>query len=178
MVCSKERDKYPFDIQHRAIISYAADAPNDFTVLQGQITARLKVGVQRSETLRQISETETVAPVAGLSQNELAVLAVLAGDVSTTEGVARLWSIQQDAERAGLTKIGFTLSVRRLQAKALVRQGTDRDQDGDEFPTIGITELGWDWIEANEDRFVLQRPSKKRVEYLGESEITDDDIPF
>jgi hypothetical protein len=32
MVCSHERPdkKYPFDIQHRTIIPYVADAPSDF----------------------------------------------------------------------------------------------------------------------------------------------------
>jgi hypothetical protein len=45
MVCSKERDKYPFDIQHRTVISYTADAPNDFSTLQDKITARLVAGL-------------------------------------------------------------------------------------------------------------------------------------
>jgi len=40
MVCSDERTnhRYPFDIQHRAIINYKAEAPRDFDSLQNSIT--------------------------------------------------------------------------------------------------------------------------------------------
>src|SRR5580658_2497581 len=60
MVCSKERPdkKYPFDIQHRTIILYCADAPSDFDTLQHSLTARIKALLTKSETLRQIAETE------------------------------------------------------------------------------------------------------------------------
>jgi hypothetical protein len=175
MVCSKEREKYPFDIQHRAVISYAAEAPMDFTTLQHKITERLNAGVKKGETIRQMSETETVAPVAGLTQHELTALAILAGDVGRTDGLVSLWSIQQDTERAGLTKLGFTLAIRRLLTKAFVRQTMDTDDNGHEYPALGVTDAGWDWIVANEDRFVLQRVSKKTAQSVG---ITEDDIPF
>src|ERR1017187_10997241 len=43
MVCSHERPdkKYPFDIQHRAIIPYVADAPSDFETLKQSLTDRI-----------------------------------------------------------------------------------------------------------------------------------------
>ena len=30
LVCSEEREKFPFDVQHRTIITYATDSPRDF----------------------------------------------------------------------------------------------------------------------------------------------------
>ncbi len=42
MVCSEERpgNKYPFDIQHRSIIPYMADAPSDFEKLRTNLRIR------------------------------------------------------------------------------------------------------------------------------------------
>ena len=44
MVCSHERPdkKFPFDIQHRPIIPYVADAPSDFERLKQSLTERMK----------------------------------------------------------------------------------------------------------------------------------------
>lgn len=44
MICSEERTgkKYPFDIQHRSIIPYLADAPSDFDKLRESLTERSK----------------------------------------------------------------------------------------------------------------------------------------
>lgn len=71
MVCAGERQKFPFDIQHRSIILYATESPRDFVDLRDSITERIKAQLDKGEVLRQIEETEQVAPVAGVSQPEL-----------------------------------------------------------------------------------------------------------
>jgi nucleoside 2-deoxyribosyltransferase len=173
IVCSNEREgKYPFDIQHRAIIKYRVDAPDDFDVLRTKITKRIEALLEKGEALRQIADTEQVAPVAGLSQAELTVLAVLAGSVGVPDGYVSVFSVQQDAERAGLTKLGFALGVRRLIAKSFVGASLDNDHNGDQYDTLKVTSAGWDWIDANETRFVLRRIVPDR------EAPTNDDIPF
>ncbi len=64
MVCSEERAgrKYPFDIQHRSIIPYMADAPSDFDKLRESLTAKLKAISERSEVLDQIAELNASQP--------------------------------------------------------------------------------------------------------------------
>ena len=179
MVCSNEREqkKYPFDIQHRAIIEYTVDAPSDFGALQQKITARIKALLEKGETLRQLSETEQVAPVAGLSQPELTVLAALAGNVGIPDGKVSIYSVQQDAERASLTKLGFALGLRRLTGKSFVETTEDADYNGNAFDALKLTDAGWDWIESNESRFIIKRASgtKQGSKVI---EIIDDDIPF
>ncbi len=179
MVCSNERDskKYPFDIQHRTTIPYTIDAPGDFDNLKDKIAERIKALLERGATLRQIAATEQVAPVGGLSQPEITVLAVLAGKVVVPAGTASVWSVQQDAERASLTTIGFTLGIRRLTAKPLVQATTFTDQNDCDVDALRVTDAGWDWIDANEERFVLRRLSKAELIALN-AEIGDDDIPF
>src|ERR1035437_8845260 len=65
MVCSNERTgkKYPFDIQHRAIIPYVADAPSDFETLKQSLTDRMKALLTKREALSQIAETEQVSTI-------------------------------------------------------------------------------------------------------------------
>jgi hypothetical protein len=178
MVCSSEREskKYPFDIQHRAIIPYTVDAPEDFERLRAGITVRIKALLEREETLHKMAETEQVAPVAGLSQSELTVLAVLAGSVGVPDGMVAIYSVQSDAERAGLTKLGFALGLRRLTAKSLVEACGYTDQNGYDIDALRVADTGWNWIEANESRFVLRRPTKAELAEI--TEISDDEIPF
>jgi hypothetical protein len=168
MVCGTGREKYPFDIQHRTIIRYEADAPEDFAALQKKITARLVAALQKAEALNQI-ESESVAPIAGLSQGELVLLAVLAGEVITPDSGVGVYSLQKSTEKEGLTKTGFALALRRLQVKSMVQDVTLTNNNDYDYPGIRVADKGWDWIDANEERFVLKRPEVK---------FTDDDIPF
>ncbi|MGH6848828.1 MAG: hypothetical protein ACREC0_15760 [Methylocella sp.] len=114
VTCSDERTgKYPFDIQHRTVIRYKSEAPQDFDQLRADVTERLKALLTKTEALRQIAETEQVAPTRGLSQLELYVLAAVAGDVSFPGSATSLYSVRQEVERAGLTAVGFSLGLRR-----------------------------------------------------------------
>ena len=92
MVCSTEREGkgFPFDIQHRTIIEYKVDAPDDFDKLRTAITARIKASLERGEDLRRLGNIEQVAPVAGLTMEQLTVLAVSASAVGAPESIAAL----------------------------------------------------------------------------------------
>lgn len=123
IVCAAEREgkKYPFDIQHRTVTSYTSDAPEDFQHLQGNITSRLNALVEKGATMRQLAASEqVVAPVDGLGQGEMVVLAMLAGSVVSPDACYGLWRLQQDTEKAGLTKLGCTLGIRKLSAKKFI----------------------------------------------------------
>jgi hypothetical protein len=172
MVCSDERTgkKYPFDIQHRSIIPYLADSPSDFEKLKESLTTRVKALLQKGETLQKLAEADPVATVEGLSQAEIVVLAVIAGSsFSPTHGVA-LYGAKNDAERAGLTNMGFNIGIRRLLAKKFIEViDLFDEQNGEPYDGVRVLESGWTWIDTNEARFVLYRPSK---------EYSTDDIPF
>lgn len=122
MVCSEERvgKKYPFDIQHRSVIPYLADSPSDFEKLKGSLTKRIEALLTKSEALQRISEADPVATVHGLTQPELLVIAVLAGESFNDQSAVGAHGARRDAERAGITSLGFNLGVRRLAAKGFV----------------------------------------------------------
>jgi hypothetical protein len=178
MICSLEREgkRFPFDIQHRHITEYKTDAPDDFDKLKTTITARIKALLQRREGLRRLGKIDQVAPVAGLTIEELTVLAVTAGTSGAPESKASLYVVQSDAERANLTKLGVAVGLRGLIMKGFVQRTVDTDHNDITYPAIEVMDAGWDWIENNRSRFVLRR-GEEQPSLVG-MEITDDDIPF
>ena len=173
MVCSDEhtRKRYPFDIQHRTIIPYKADSPSDFEKLKSEITGRIKAMLTRKEALRVIEASEQVAPVHGLSQPELAVIATVAGEVMFPGRGIAAYAAKQEVERAGYTPIGFSVGVQRLRSKGFVELRDGEDHNGNPIHEIAITTSGWDWIERNEDKFKLRRPAPETPPDSG-------DVPF
>jgi len=121
MICSDERvgNKYPFDIQHRTVIRYETKSQGDYEDLELAITEKLTALLAKGETLRQMAEEQQVAPVSGLSQQELSVLAVMAGSVAPGD-VLSFHSIRNDAEKAGLTNVAVSLGIVRLKKKQFI----------------------------------------------------------
>lgn len=170
MVCSEERTgkKYPFDIQHRSIIPYQADSPSDFDKLRDSLTAKLSAIIKQDAVLDKIAESDPVSPIHGLSQPEILVLAVIAGDAYMPDHASTVSGVKRSAERVGITNMGFNLAVRRLLQKKLIREEEIwNEQDGEGYPALAVSDSGWEWIDANDGQFVLSRPDKKK-----------DDIPF
>lgn len=168
MVCSEERigKKYPFDIQHRSIIPYLADAPSDFDKLRANLTAKIAAIVKQDAVLEKIAEESPITPVHGLSPPEVLVLAVIAGDVYLPDQATTVNSAKRAAERAGVTNMGFNLAVRRLLQKSFIReQDIYNDQDNESYAGLAIASLGWDWIDSNEAQFVLTRPEKREEDF-------------
>ena len=172
MLCSNERipAKYPFDIQHRTVIGYKSESSSDFNNLKVTLCERIKAMLNKSEALRQIAEADQIAPTQGLSQTELMVLAILAGNTALPGTSTTSHSLKEDSERSGLTAIGFSLAFRRLIAKRLIEVTDEWDEQRDyTYSTTRLTNAGWDWVESNESLFVLKKPQPKTF---------DDEIPF
>lgn len=98
------------------------------------------------------------------------VLAVVAGSsFSPTRGIG-LYGAKNDAERAGLTNMGFNIGIRRLLAKNFIEMIELFDENnGEPYEGVRVIDSGWTWIDANETRFVLYRPSRENI---------PDGIPF
>jgi len=75
--------------------------------------------------------------------------------------------------------------------KQFLEDATVEDQNGD-YKGAAISSKGWDWIDANEDNFMLRRPATRSTstasfdqrpqsggdDFAKSAEISDDDIPF
>ncbi|MGA3942965.1 hypothetical protein ACI2VA_17110 [Ralstonia nicotianae] len=73
MACSDERQKagkrFPFDIQHRAIVTYKTESPRDFQSFKDNLTERLKAMLKQGEVLEEMAEQASVASVIRLEAN-------------------------------------------------------------------------------------------------------------
>jgi|APLak6261660231_1056022.scaffolds.fasta_scaffold04236_2 hypothetical protein len=180
MVCSDERrdKRYPFDIQHRSIIPYQADSPRDFDNLKAAISKRIEAILKKTDALETIRDNEQVAPVHGLTQSELAVLATVAGNVVLPDEGASVNEAKRDVEQVGFTPLGFSLGLKRLRDKNFVSLEGITDYNGNDYQTILVTSDGWDWIEKNEDKFIIQRSLKPLNPLKQVAVHVNDDIPF
>lgn len=160
MVCSEERTvkKYPFDIQHRSIIPYLADAPSDFEKLKSNLTAKLQAILKQESVLDEIANATPVSSLHGLSQPEILVLAIIAGEAYMPDQSTPVSSVKRSSERTGITGMGFNVAVRRLLQKQFIAEAELWDeQTGENYSGLRITESGWNWIDDNEQQFVFSR---------------------
>ena len=158
MICSEERgtEKFPFDVQHKNILKYKSESASDFDKLRADISSRLSAQLKSTSMIEDLARQEVLVRVAGLSVHEETVLAVLGG---SSWSKTTLFKVREDAERAGLTPVGFNLSVRRLRANGFVIVETEWDDEGDrEYEMIALSDSAWEWIDKNESRFALQKP--------------------
>lgn len=167
LVCSEERTKFPFDVQHRTIIRYVTDSPRDFVALKQQITSRIKAVLKKEAALEAIALNGPLANAVGLSPYELVVLAVIAGSIYSPGDHIAARFVRQDVERSGFTPLAVTLGLRKLEAKGFVNSADYMEVDSETYIGYSVTNRGWDWITSNEGEFSMRKKSKD-----------GDDFPF
>ena len=171
MICSDERDgKLPFDIQHRTVIKYKSGSRTGFNRLDQEISERAKKLIQQNE-IKQLIETQQLAPQEGLSSIEISVLAIAATDTEIPSSSVSVYELRRNAERAGLTRVGFGLGLRRLGQKGLVEFEETQDEEGGLYQVVALSDHGWNWIDRNESLFSLRREENS-------TSNSDDDLPF
>ena len=159
MVCSDERPKnsYPFDIRHRKVIDYKSESPRDFDQLKLEVKQRLEALMQTEVNLRQFAESEAVTPREGLTQSELAVLAVVAGDSLAPEDSTSVFSIKHELNKSGFSSVGAAIGLRRLLGKKFIESMIAEYEDGQSWSTTKLTDAGWDFVLENEDLFSVKK---------------------
>ena len=109
-----------------------------------------------------------------LSDNEIMVLTLLAGETAMPGSHMAVETLKRDAKKEGLENLGFALAYRRLERKGLVETGTEEDERDDyQYQSATVTSDGWDWLEAHESLLKLRGAEAD----LGDEEL-EDDIPF
>lgn len=170
LVCSHEPERrFPFDIQHRTIVSYRTESASDFSKLKKDITARLTAALDKAETIRNLSKSAVVADIEGLNNIESITLVTIAANVGSPDGSASSWRIAQDMEKAGYTSLASTLGLSSLLQKNMVKNELISDWDGDEYTAYQIMPNGFKWLLNNQDRLILRNPN---------GSATEEAIPF
>lgn len=178
LVCSDEREspKFPFDVQHRAIIKYPTKSPSDYAALASRITEKLTAYMAKAENLAAVSETSRLTEVAGLDHIEVVALSTVGQNLDHSEDFVPVAQIRRDMEAGGFTKIAASLALRSLEDQGLVHGDWQNGYD-DRFYAFSLTEHGWRWLVTNKDKFVLEAKSKP-PRRLHLRQVDRDDIPF
>lgn len=185
MICSEERQKFPFDIQHRNIITYKTESVSDFQELGARITEAIRARLSKAEILKQAAETDLVSGVQGLSHVEVVVVAAIATEADQPLAAVGLRSVRQRVEQQGVTALGAQLAVRRLATKSFIELGQEEGEWGP-YDVIQLTNSAWNWIEDNDSVFVLNKPATqpsrpqtaRSTQTSIPDDFADDDIPF
>ncbi len=158
LICSDERgSRFPFDVQHRNIIKYKRDAPQDFGELRGKITARIQAIQKKQSEIGRVSTLSPLKDTEGLSQHEQVALVTVMQNTFISPGAVSGWQIQRDMNGAGFTDIAVSLALKSLEKKDMIISDVDQDQDGDRFSVYSITRHGEEWLVQNQEKLVLKR---------------------
>lgn len=178
LVCSDERNsKFPFDVQHRNIIKYKTESPQDFSKLREDITNRIYALQKKMLAIDSTSKISPVAETEGLSPHEMVALVTIMQNSFMTGGTVSAWTVKEDMNSAGFTDIAVSLALRSLSKKGMILTETDHDQNNEPFSEYSTNKSGEDWLLQNQDKLVLKEKKQAAYEIKGTTQ-SDDDIPF
>ncbi len=169
LVCqSHEREKFPFDIQHRSIIKYESTSTSDFEGLKQEIVKKIKA-VRKRQTNVETLISMPIKESEGLKPHEATLLLTIFSAQVVDESSVSVYSLQSDMEKAGFTKAAFSLALRSLKRKDMIDTAMVNDaQYNEPYPVCSIKRKGEDWIMENQD--IIELKEKKSSDA--------DDIPF
>ncbi len=162
MVCSDEREgKFPFDIQHRHIVTYKTGSKSDFEDLEENIFKKIKALLQKAHTVEVLNSTP-IADTEGLKSHEIAILIICMESQLMPNDYISAWGLKQKMNKAGYTDIAASVGFRTLLTKKMVEtfKAIDFDGGGEEFNACRVTETGEKWILDNQDQLVFRERDK------------------
>lgn len=172
LICSEGRkSSFPFDVQHRSIIRYKTESPQDFQKLGSDISLRIEAILKKQVEIGRVASISPIADTEGLKPHEMVALVTIMQNSFISEGVSG-WSIKNDMNEAGYTDIAVSLALRTLIQKEMVRCSTVEGMNGGKYAEYSVTQNGQQWLLNNEDKLVLKQESPKNKKPL------HDDIPF
>jgi hypothetical protein len=172
-------EKYPFDIQHRGIISYHTGSISDFEQLGSALTAKLVALLQRQEKTDKVLSSSPVRKSHGLEPHELTALALVLANTDATDDSVSASTLKESMRKAQYTETGTRLALSRLTQLGYVKANREEgDWNNSFYFTYSLTPSGEGWLLENQDKLELSVRKSTYVPQYEDSEITDADIPF
>lgn len=173
MVCESERVKFPFDIQHRSIITYKSSSPSDFTELQEKITAKINAYISSNKQAEKIS----IAPIKdmqGLNSFQITLLMfIFQSTIHHDSGVAT-YSLVNEMNKSGFNELATAMSIKTLTQMEMIEMVDIEDSYSNlgYYKACRITQNGENWVLTNQDKFEFEQKQSTT------STQTIDDFPF
>ena len=119
--------------------------------------------------------SESLANVEGLAQHELIAIVAIAENLTNSEDVVSSYTIKNDIENSGFTKMAAVIGLQNLERKGLIVNKEYEDPyQNDNYIGYQLTQKGWDWIMDNQEKFEM----KKQQPVQQGQYIDIDEIPF
>jgi hypothetical protein len=172
MVCSDERQgKFPFDIQHRHVITYKTSSTSDFTSLEDTITRKIKAFQQKTKTIKQLSITPVIE-TEGLKGHEIALLILIMENQISTEISTSIFGLKYAMNKSGYTDIATSVGIRTLTKNGMIETFNEYNNDtGEEDYSCKLTDKGEGWILSNQDQLQFRKSQNNQP-------LTEDELPF
>ncbi len=113
LICSEERTIFPFDVQHRRIITYRTGSPSDFEKLKKAIVPRIKTLLTKEKNIIELKSS--IKETGDLSNPEIVVLVSLLENQSPQNEPIGAHIIVNDVEKTGFNKVACKLALIKLQ---------------------------------------------------------------
>ncbi len=173
MVCSDERQgKFPFDIQHRHIITYKTSSTSDFNTLGDTITRKIKALQLKSKTVKQLNSTPVIE-TEGLKGHEIALLILMMESQVSAEDFSAVYSLKNEMTKAGYTDVATSVGIRTLTKIGMIEtfRETDNWNNNGDFIACRLTEKGENWVLSNQDQLQFRKQLKEENSF-------ESDLPF
>lgn len=170
VMVTEERQKFPFDIQHRQVINYKTTSKSDYEKLEVAIKEKLVGLIGKQKSVRQILENP-IKESQGLKPHELTMLLMIMENQLTREDSVSLYNIKTDMDKAGFNALAVSISVRELQSKGFIETFKEADYNNHEYLVCRLTESGEKWIIDNQNLLQFKHKSKNEIN-------KEEDLPF
>lgn len=173
MVCSDERQsKFPFDIQHRHVITYKTSSTSDFTTLEDTITRKIKAFQQKSKTVKHLNVTPVIE-TEGLNGHQIALLILIMENQITSEDTTSIYTLKDEMNKSGYTDIATSIGIRTLVKNGMIEtfKQSDDYSNNQEYFACRLTEKGESWILSNQELFQFRKAKTEQPN-------STDDLPF
>jgi hypothetical protein len=177
IISGPNTEKYPFDIQHRGILSYAVGSISDFQVMGQKLTAKLNALLDVLEKTTEIVEASPVKRSAGLEPHELTALALIMANTDSVQDSMSPERLKEEMRKANFTEIGTRLAVSRLIKLGYLKSEWEHGEFDSHWIVYRITEQGETWLEDNQSKLEL-RTRPRLADHVSKVKPDDDDIPF
>ena len=173
VMVSEEKQHFPFDIQHRHVISYKTTSKSDYEKLELNIKDRIVGLLGKQKSVKRIINNP-LKESEGLKPHELTMLLLIMENQLSNEDTVSIYSLRNDMEKAGYNTIAVSISIRELARQGLIETLKEySNYNNEEYIACKLTETGENWILSNQDKIEFRKPENQQEEITPE-----DDLPF
>jgi hypothetical protein len=159
LICSiQQSEKFPFDIQHRGIITYSSDSASDFDQLKKNITNRIKAIREKQVATQDIVSVSPLKETHGLKPSEITCLALIMANINFPTDRVSVFTIKRDMEKAGYTPLATQLALIPLSRMLLVDADETTDDNGNYYTGYRVLPEGENWLLENQEKLELRLP--------------------